>query len=58
MTTSFQKLRRLTIEEKAYIAGFLDGDGSINAQIVQRKDYVLKFQIRVSVTFFQKTTRH
>ena len=58
MTTSLQKLRRLTTEEKAYIAGFLDGDGSINAQIVQRKDYVLKFQIRVSVTFFQKTTRH
>ena len=58
MTTSLQKLRRLTTEEKAYIAGFLDGDGSINAQIVQRNDYVLKFQIRVSVTFFQKTTRH
>ena len=46
MTTSLQKLRRLT-PKKAYIAGFLDGDGSINAQIVQRNDYVLKFQIRV-----------
>jgi hypothetical protein len=26
-------------EEKAYIAGFLDGDGSIMAQLVSRKDY-------------------
>lgn len=41
-----------------YVAGFLDGDGSINAQIVQRKDYVLKFQIRFTITFFQKTNRH
>ena len=58
MTTSLQKLRRLDIYERAYIAGFLDGDGSINAQIVQRKDYALRFQIRISITFFQKTSRH
>jgi hypothetical protein len=58
MTTSFQKLKRLNTYEKAYIAGFLDGDGCINAQIIPRNDYLLKFQIRVSVTFFQKTTRH
>ena len=37
-----------------YIAGFLDGDGSIFAQIVRRQDYKLGFQIRVSVVFFQK----
>ena len=43
-------------EEKAYIAGFLDGDGSIMAQLVARKDYKLKYQIRVSVVFYQKTT--
>ena len=42
----------------AYIAGFLDGDGSINAQIIQRKDYQLGFQIRVSITFFQSSNRH
>jgi hypothetical protein len=41
-----------------YIAGFLDADGCITAQIVPRKDYVLKFQIRLSVTFFQKTKHH
>jgi LAGLIDADG endonuclease len=47
----------VTNEDKAYMAGFLDGDGSIMAQIVNRKDYKLGFQIRVSVVFYQKTTR-
>lgn len=42
----------------AYIAGFLDGDGCINAQIIRRIDYRLGFQIRVSITFFQSTKRH
>ena len=52
--TTFQQL---TDQHVTYIAGFLDGDGCINAQIVKRDDYLLKFQIRVSVTFFQKTKR-
>jgi hypothetical protein len=39
----------------AYIAGFLDGDGSIFFQIVLRKDYRQKFQIRSSIAFYQKT---
>jgi hypothetical protein len=43
-------------EEKAYIAGFLDGDGSIMAQLVSRKDYKLRYQIRVSIVFYQKST--
>ena len=38
----------------AYIAGFLDGDGSIFFQIVPRKDYKQKFQIRSSIAFYQK----
>ena len=38
----------------AYIAGFLDGDGSIFFQIVPRKDYKQKFQIRSSIAFRQK----
>jgi hypothetical protein len=42
-------------EEKSYIAGFLDGDGCIMAQLVKHKDYTLGFQIRVSVVFYQKT---
>ena len=39
----------------AYIAGFLDGDGSIFFQLVRKKDYCLGFQIRTSVAFYQKT---
>lgn len=50
--------KNLTDIEKAYIAGFIDGDGCINAQIVRRNDYKLKFQIRVSITLFQSTKRH
>ena len=38
----------------AYIAGFLDGDGSIFFQIIPRKDYKQKFQIRTSIAFYQK----
>lgn len=43
-------------EEKAYIAGFLDGDGCIMAQLVRCKDYIYGFQIRVSIVFYQKRT--
>lgn len=48
-------INQLSNEEIAYLAGFIDGDGCINAQIVRKKDYKLKFQIRVTVTLFQKT---
>jgi hypothetical protein len=41
---------------RAYIAGFLDGDGSIIFQLVRRKDYALGFQVRSSVCFYQKTS--
>ena len=40
-----------------YLAGFVDGDGRILAQLVKREDYKFKFQIRVSVVLYQKTTR-
>ena len=56
--TNLHKLKRLTYIERSYIAGFLDGDGSIYAQIVRRSDYRLKFQIRVCIAFFKKTKRH
>ena len=52
------KLKDLSSNTLAYIAGFLDGDGSINAQLIKRPDYKLGYQIRVSVTFFQTTKRH
>jgi len=38
---------------RAYIAGFLDGDGSIHFQLVRRRDYVFGYQIRSSVCFYQ-----
>ncbi len=40
---------------KAYVAGFLDGDGCIMFQLVRRKDYIYGFQIRASIVFYQKT---
>jgi len=39
----------------AYIAGFLDGDGSIFFQLIRKKDYCLGFQIRTSIAFYQKS---
>lgn len=41
--------------DKAYIAGFLDGDGCVMFQLVRRKDYVFGYQVRASVVFYQKT---
>lgn len=40
-----------------YIAGFLDADGSVLAQIVERRDYRFLYQIRLTVSFVQKTKR-
>ncbi len=37
----------------AYIAGFLDGDGSIILQLKPRPDYRFGFQIKATVSFFQ-----
>lgn len=42
----------------AWLAGFIDGDGCINAQIVSRADYKLRYQVRVTLTLFQSTERH
>ena len=38
----------------AYIAGFLDGDGSVMLQLKPRSDYAYGFQIKVTVAFYQK----
>lgn len=45
-------------EVAAYIAGFLDGDGSIMAQLVRRKDYKLGYQVRASIVFYQKQSHN
>lgn len=51
-------MKKLTIEDKSYIAGFLDGDGCVFAQIVRGKDYKYQFRIRVSVGFYQRKDKH
>ena len=40
-------------ETRAYMAGFLDGDGCVMAQLVRRAGYRFGFQVRTSVVFFQ-----
>ena len=50
----FNKLKQ---EDIIYLAGFIDGDGNILAQIVKKPNYKLKFQITVSITIFQKSSR-
>ena len=55
MTT--KHLESLADAKLAYIAGFLDGDGSIYPQIVKRPDSILKFQIRFTISFTQKDRR-
>ena len=54
LKTRFSKLKRDIL---IYLAGFIDGDGSLLAQIVYRKDYKHEFQIRVSVCFYQHKRR-
>ena len=47
-------------ETKAYIAGFLDGDGCLMAQLVRREGYKFGYQIRLSIVFYQhiRNIRH
>lgn len=52
------KFKNWTELDKAYVAGFLDGDGSLITQIVHDKTHKFKFYIRISIVFFQKTTNH
>ena len=46
-------MKILTPQERAYLAGFLDADGSLFAQIVRGKDYAYHFRIRLSIGFYQ-----
>ena len=46
-------MKHLTPTERAYLAGFLDADGSLFAQLVRGKDLKYKFRIRVSIGFYQ-----
>lgn len=46
-------LNRLTTNQRAYLAGFLDGDGSIYARLKPNSDYRFGYQIAPFVVFFQ-----
>jgi hypothetical protein len=46
-------MKTLTTEERSYLAGFLDADGSIFAQLVRGNDLKYKYRIRVSIGFYQ-----
>ncbi len=42
--------------DASYVAGFLDGDGSIHFQLVRQREYRFGFYIRASVSFSQSTS--
>lgn len=48
---------KLQKDQLLYLAGFIDGDGCIFAQIVKKSDYKHKFQIRVTVQLTQLKQR-
>ena len=41
--------------DASYVAGFMDGDGSIHFQLVRQKEYRFGFYIRASASFSQST---
>ncbi len=51
-------MKKLTIEEKCYVAGFLDGNGSIFAEIIPDNNYEYNFRIRVSISFYLHKSKH
>ena len=44
---------KLSKEEKAYIAGFLDGDGSIHVRLKPNPTYRYRFQVAPAIVFYQ-----
>ena len=50
-------MSNLSTKEWAYIAGFLDGDGSVYAKLKPNETYKYDFQIAVQITFFQSTKK-
>ena len=51
-------MKKLTTEEKCYVAGFLDGNGSIFAEIIPDNNYEYNFRIRVFISFYQHKSKH
>ena len=50
---SNKDMKELTPEERSYLAGFLDADGSIFAQLVRGNELKYKYRIRVTIGFYQ-----
>ena len=48
--------RGMQESEASYLAGFLDGDGSIHFQLVKQREYRYGYYIRASVSFSQSTS--
>lgn len=51
------EIEKITSEDKAYIAGFLDGDGSLLTQII-KGSYKYGFTIRYTIQFVQSKKNH
>src|SRR5579872_2039692 len=50
------KANTLRALDASYVAGFLDGDGSIHFQLVRQKEYRFGYNIRASMSFSQSTS--
>ena len=50
------KANTLNASVASYVAGFLDGDGSIHFQLVRQKEYRFGYYIRSSLSFSQSTS--
>ena len=46
----------MDVSTASYIAGFLDGDGSIHFQLVKQKEYRFGFYIRATISLSQPTS--
>lgn len=49
-------MRKLNDTQKSYIAGFLDGDGSVYVKLKKNDTYKYGYQIAPYITFYQKAT--
>jgi len=49
-------MRKLSIAEKAYVAGFLDGDGSVYVKLTKNKSYRYRYQVSSYIAFYQSQT--
>jgi hypothetical protein len=50
-------MKTLNKDDLLYLAGFIDGEGSLVAQMVRRSDYAFRFQIRLTLQLSQRKKR-